>query len=202
MKNIVLLIYFILFIQYVYNRTISIESKDIPDELIDRFDINTSGIKKGLHQPNIGCDFSHTIFCKDNVCVNVSIASIKPFIELPDKNGYIHRYILIPYALGYDSFINQYIESNRNETISVSTDCKLDSQCFSNKCLNNTCTYNVEANVERCDLLYTHHTIHSPSEVYTNCGRMLGTLKDGKARLLILLMKSLKRIQSLNLRKK
>lgn len=27
--------------------------------------------------------------------------------------------------------------------------------CFSSKCLNNTCSYNMESNAERCDIIYT-----------------------------------------------
>jgi len=102
------------------------------------------------------------------------MTEIKPFIELPDKSGDLHRYILIPYAIGYNDFISQYIKSNTNKTIHVSTDCRTDAQCFSNKCLNNTCTYNVEANIERCDTIRTRHTLSSPSKEYTNCGRMVG----------------------------
>jgi len=91
------------------------------------------------------------------VCTCIKELYIKPFIEHQDKNGYIHRYILIPYA-DYRDAMSLYIESNINETIHVSTDCKIDVQCYSNKCFNNTCIYNVEANIERCDTLFTRHT--------------------------------------------
>ena len=179
MKNFILLlsIYFILFLQYGYTRTISIESTDIPDELISRFD-NTTSWGKGdkISRIKKGCIPDSLTYCKDNVCVCVDSAYIKPFIELPDKNGYIHRYILIPYAFGYKDVISSYIESKDNKTIHVSTDCKTDTQCFSNKCFNNTCTYNENANVVRCDPVYeVQKTLLSESytlNVY--CGRMLG----------------------------
>jgi len=173
MKNIIFLIYFILFIQYVYNRTISIESNEIPDELIDRFNTTTSFIKNENSKIKVSPDSA--VFCKDNVCtIQSDLHQIKPFIELPDKNGYIHKYILIPYANGYNVHISSFIRSNSNETIHISTDCKTDTQCYSNKCFNNTCTYNVEANVERCNLLYTHPTLFSTVKEYMKCGRMIG----------------------------
>lgn len=50
---------------------------------------------------------------------------------------------------------NEYVESNKNKTMHVSTDYKTDNQCFSNKCTNNISTYNPESNVERCNVLYT-----------------------------------------------
>jgi len=169
----VIYIYLIIFLKYSYTRTISIESTDIPDELISRFDTTTSTIKNDTNSI-IGCGNDFSVYCKDNVCVCVNSSYITPFIELPDKNGYIHRYILIPYGYSYDEVISSYINSNNNKTIHVSTDCKTDNQCFSNKCFNSTCTYNINANVERCDMLYTKPTLSSPSNSYINCGRMIG----------------------------
>ncbi|ORX35518.1 hypothetical protein BCR36DRAFT_263374, partial [Piromyces finnis] len=58
--------------------------------------------------------------------------------------------------------------------IDVSTDCKTDTQCFSNKCFNNTCTYNVNANVESCDTIYTETTLFSESNSDIYCGLMVG----------------------------
>ncbi|ORX42633.1 hypothetical protein BCR36DRAFT_306611, partial [Piromyces finnis] len=69
-------------------------------------------------------------FDETNSTVNFSV----PFFLL---------FILIPYADNYKELINIYIESNKNKTIHVSTDCKMDNHCFSNKYYNNTCTYNV-----------------------------------------------------------
>jgi len=52
--------YFLSFIQYVHNRTISIKFNDIPDELIERFDTTTSIIKEDSQKYMRGC--SLTIF--------------------------------------------------------------------------------------------------------------------------------------------
>jgi len=62
MKNIILLVYFILFIQYVHNRTISIESNDIPDELIERFDTTTSIIKEDSQKSTGVCHSTYSHF--------------------------------------------------------------------------------------------------------------------------------------------
>ena len=165
---------FLSLLQYGYPHTISIKSIDIPDELIYHLDINTRVIKDDSQKFTGTCSLGHSYLCKDNVCVCIEEIYNKPFIEFPDKDNYIHKYILIPFAPFYKNVISQYIKSNKNETIHVSTDCKTDTQCFSNKCINNTCTFNIEANIERCDVLYTHPTVSSRSEEYVNCGRMLG----------------------------
>ena len=176
-------IYFIIFLQCVCNCTINIESTNIPDEFISRFNTTDTFIKdfsenshsyivNQIRNSTVQCGLINPIYCKDNVCVCISDCDIKPFIELPDKNGHFHRYILVPYASYFANFT--YESENNNETIHVSVDCKGDNQCFSNKCVNNACTYNANSDVQRCDVIYTEATIFSHSEKYINCGRMLG----------------------------
>jgi len=179
MKIFILLIniWVILYIQYGYTGTISIESVDIPDELIYHFNTTSSYIRNKpqnstVQDYEILCEINRPHYCKDDVCVCMNDTSIKPFIELPDKNGYIHRYILTTYATSYEIIISKYINSHNNETVSI--DCKIDTQCFSNKCIDNRCTYNADANVERCDFIYTRPTTFTPKQEYLNCGRMIG----------------------------
>jgi len=105
------------FLRNGYTRTININSDEIPDELIYHFNISNSFIKENSEVPERCCDFDFTMFCKDNVCVHLEEKIIKPFIELPDKNGYVHRYILEPYAHSYGNFILEYNESNNNDTM-------------------------------------------------------------------------------------
>ncbi|ORX50355.1 hypothetical protein BCR36DRAFT_412379 [Piromyces finnis] len=168
-------IFCILFFQNGYTRIISIESNDIPDELIYHFDETNSIVNSKKD-----CGYNKPLYCKDDVCVCINDGDIKPFIELPDKNGYIHKYILIPYTSGHRNIISEFIESNNNINIHVSTNCTTDSQCFLNKCIENTCEHNIKANVERCDIVYTKPSIFSHGKEYLNCGRMLGEicLKD------------------------
>ncbi|OUM57343.1 hypothetical protein PIROE2DRAFT_17711 [Piromyces sp. E2] len=123
---------------YCYTHTISIESTDIPDELISRFNTNTISYVKyeppqnfTLHNYEEHCELDSPYYCKDNV------------------------------------IISKYEYYNNETHISVA--CKNNIQCFSNKCVNNTCISNIEANIERCDTLYTEKTI----EKYLHCGRML-----------------------------
>ncbi|ORX57286.1 hypothetical protein BCR36DRAFT_367352 [Piromyces finnis] len=89
-------------------------------------------------------------------------------------NGYI--FINLINFLGKYIIINVYIDSNKNETIHVFIDRKVDSQCFSNKCVNHTFTYNAKANIERCNTLYVKSSIFilglRPKH-YTQYSRML-----------------------------
>ncbi|KAL6597579.1 hypothetical protein LY90DRAFT_629380 [Neocallimastix californiae] len=135
------------FLRNGYTRTININSDEIPDELIYHFNISNSFIKENSEVPERCCDFDFTMFCKDNVCVHLEEKIIKPFIELPDKNGYVHRYILEPYAHSYGNFILEYNESNNNDTMFL---------------------------LNRCDNIYTKRTIFSNSILYSYCGRMVG----------------------------
>ncbi|OUM61996.1 hypothetical protein PIROE2DRAFT_11811 [Piromyces sp. E2] len=109
-----------------------------------------------------------------NICTCIPDNYNKPFIEFPDNKGYFHRYIFIPYASRYEPIIGEYIESNNNTNINVSTNCKTDTQCFSNKCFNNSCVFNINSNVERCDTLYEKPFLDTVSKEYTHCGRAVG----------------------------
>jgi len=60
---------------------------------------------------------------------------------------------------------------------------KTDEQCFSNKCVENTCRYNAESDMEYCNDVYTKPTIFSQSKKKKKkkkkkkdlyCGRMVG----------------------------
>ena len=169
MKNIIstiLILYILLYIQYIstanYEYTINIESNYIPDEFIYYFNSTTGFNKNKLFSNKIKRGVKHTYFCKNNMCLRIEDYNIKPFIEFPDENGYIHKYILTPY------------NDSNNETNFVSTECKNNTQCLSNKCLNKTCTYNEKSNIERCDVMYTAVTLFSFSEEYVYCGKMIG----------------------------
>jgi len=111
-------------------------------------------------------------FVKDDICLCIYGYYQKPFIELSDNKGIIHRYILIPYVYGYENIILEYTENNKN--VSVSTDCKTNSQCFSNKCVNNLCDFNINSNVKRCDIVYEKPSLNSSGKEYIKCGRMVG----------------------------
>ncbi|ORX40405.1 hypothetical protein BCR36DRAFT_339126 [Piromyces finnis] len=181
-KKIILILstylYFMVFCQYGYTRTISVESDDIPAELIYRGEAFSRTIIKDFDFNNYNSpddDDEYTYVCKDDDCIYIQPNSSKPFIEIEDKNGYLHRYIFTSYIDDYEVTIANYIESNINKTIHVSTDCKTDSQCFSNKCINNRCIKNLEVNIEHCVSLYIRPSAFYSSYIgYTKCGRMPG----------------------------
>jgi len=155
---------------------INIESTEIPDELIYHFDINNTYDNTIMNNDISGhhCVIQEVEYCKGKICACLYGDDIKPFIDFPDNKGYVHRYILVPYANGYKNIISDYIGNNND--ISVSTDCRTNSQFFSNNCNNNTCTYNSESDVERCDILYTKPSVNTDSKRYNYCGRMIGEL--------------------------
>jgi len=66
--------------------TYNVESADIPEDLIYRYDtlgaFNKTDNKEGI--------------CKDDICFISGL--FRPFIELPDINGTLHNYILKPYV--------------------------------------------------------------------------------------------------------
>jgi len=181
-------IYFVLIIQYGYNRTINIESNDIPDEFIYRFEVNNSYIKgksqnytiqeymkqnSTMQDYRAKCNIDDPDFCKGDVCVCMYESVIKPFIELPDQNNHIRKYILVPYANYYKDFMYEY---NNNETVYISLKCSNDYQCFSNKCVDNICTYNENSDATRCDRIYTRYNMFSRKKDiggHIHCGRML-----------------------------
>ncbi|OUM56394.1 hypothetical protein PIROE2DRAFT_19011, partial [Piromyces sp. E2] len=122
-----------------------IESNDIPDELIYHFNTTNSIIKNDSQ----------------------NIISFTRFTENPTIICNTDNPHYFSYAYGYKSIISNYEYYNNDTHVSVA--CKNNIQCFSNKCVNNTCTSNIEANIERCDTLYTEKTI----EKYLHCGHML-----------------------------
>jgi len=152
--------YFVLIFQYSFSQKITIESDDIPDEYIYRLNVTTNSIE---------CEFCDTIICKGSYCFTADRMFGLPFIEIPintntsrvnDNNTdcemckrsktQVYRYILHPYIW----YRNHDISDN------TSTECTKDAQCFTNKCVNNTCTFNENGNITRCR--------------YGRCGRFIG----------------------------
>jgi hypothetical protein len=169
-KHIIIYAYFYLssFSLFIFSQNITVESDDIPYEYIYHFD----EIK--YDSSTSECSIDNVYVCKDKICVCISGYINKPFIEFPDKNGSIHNYILVPYTDINNNFIYNDDNSTNNETIYVSTNCKTDLQCFSNKCIANECTYNVDSNISRCDYVYVKPSVFSKQKHHHHCGRMLG----------------------------
>ncbi|KAL6593398.1 hypothetical protein U3516DRAFT_917247 [Neocallimastix sp. 'constans'] len=132
----------------IYN----VESEDIHEELIYRYNtlktFNKTDNREGI--------------CKNDVCFKSMLE--KPFIELPDTNGTLHIYIVEPYESSYDV----------SPKLLFSTKCKSNEQCFSDKCVNNTCIRNLQSKISRCDTLYTRPHLFISQKKSIHCGRMLG----------------------------
>ncbi|ORX51834.1 hypothetical protein BCR36DRAFT_254909, partial [Piromyces finnis] len=111
-------------------------------------------------------------YCKNDLCTVYEPYQGKYFVEFDNDNGTIYRYILGYYGDFYNKSNLNYIETINNETVHVYIGCKTDNQCFSNKCVNNICEFNDEANIERCDTLYIKSNFFSQRpKHYTHCGR-------------------------------
>ncbi|OUM63776.1 hypothetical protein PIROE2DRAFT_9640 [Piromyces sp. E2] len=137
----------------------TIESDDIPYKYIYHINVTTNSIEN--------CEYCDTTICKGSYCFKADERFGKPFIEIPintntsrlnDNNTdckmckrlekQVNRYILHPY-IAYHNFED-----------SISTECTKDAQCFTNKCVNNTCIFNENNIITRCR--------------YGRCGRFIG----------------------------
>eukprot|EP00833_Pecoramyces_ruminatium_P014793 jgi/Orpsp1_1/1188825/evm.model.d7180000067485.1 len=70
-------------------------------------------------------------YCKDDICVPTKYDYRNPYVEIPDKNGTLIKYIAK--ACTYDE-----IELNEC-TSALPINCTVDSECLSNKCFKNYC---------------------------------------------------------------
>jgi len=143
-------VHFVLFFQYSYSQNITVESDDIPYEYIYHLNVTTNSIE---------CEFCDTTICKGSYCFTADREFGLPFIEIPintntsrlndnstdckiykhSKNK-VNRYILHPYVYYHDPYIHEII----------STNCTQNYQCFTNKCVNNICTFNEDDIITRC----------------------------------------------------
>jgi len=98
-----------------------------------------------------------SFYCKDEICILVNV-NYDAFIELPNKNGDIQKYITgtcrIDNINVYDCPIN----------------CFKDIECLSNKCYNYNCVFNNETSIDHCDNIYSKSIIFGESS-YMYCGK-------------------------------
>jgi len=172
--NIMLYIFIcmILYIQSIYSRNITINSIDIPKELIYTYDEKTA-ISKSALTSKPGWNY----YCRKDDCVTISndYDGIKPYIQLPDENGNVKNYIA--YSCTYDDKLKKLVDCvNRYKYTSfdygveyLSVLCKNDSECLYNKCIDNHCVFNDEAQVVHCDTIYNFFALFEYS--YIHCGR-------------------------------
>jgi len=103
MYNINIMLYLficiILYIQSIYSRNITVNSIDIPKELIYTYDEKTV-ISKSVLASKPGWNY----YCRKNDCVKISnkYDVIKPYIQLPDENGNVKNYIVRSFPCIYN----------------------------------------------------------------------------------------------------
>ncbi|OUM57076.1 hypothetical protein PIROE2DRAFT_18040 [Piromyces sp. E2] len=105
-------------------------------------------------------------YCKNNTCVCTNEYE-KLFIEFPDNNGNILLYISFIKTYPYDyimlgQYINDICKSHDNIEYCAKVTCNNDSQCLSNKCIDNHF---------RCDYIYSNDKFSDRIRSYMHCGK-------------------------------
>jgi len=113
-------------------------------------------------------------YCKDDICVKADYEYRKIFIEFPDKNGNIKLYNIYT-SINDNAKLNKYsnVTCNIYDNIRycVSYECTTDSECLSNKCINNYCVFNEETPLVHCDDIYIQPSLFKKRSSYIYCGK-------------------------------
>jgi len=124
--------------------------------------------------------FNRSYYCKNSICVEVNRNALPLFVEIPDEKSVIKRYISESYT--YDDELKlrdpvgiyscgSYKHNNNEYYVGISSKCTSDSQCLTNKCINNYCTFNEENPSEFCMDIYSYFLIFRYS--YMHCGKAI-----------------------------
>jgi len=130
-------------------------------------------------------------YCKNNNCIKVDRHYLPKFIEFPDKEGNIKRYISKSYNyndLESDDYFYSIHELSKdygcNNTqnneicytdVYISFRCTSDSHCLTNKCIHNICVFNEENPIDFCTDIYSFSLIFGRRS-YMYCGKTIGEL--------------------------
>ncbi|ORX78458.1 hypothetical protein BCR32DRAFT_282256 [Anaeromyces robustus] len=88
--------------------------------------------------------FNLSYYCKNDICVEVNRHDLPQFIEIPDKEGNIKRYISKSYTYNDLKLKNYRYNIYGGPNIRISYKCSSDSQCLTNKCIDGACIFNKE----------------------------------------------------------
>lgn len=170
-----LIILILLYIQlsYCYNRTITIDSIDKPEECVLNYYYNNV-ISKSEVLINNSFKSSQYYCNKDNdFCVFGYKYNMKPYINFRVKNGNYKTYISKTCAYTYNltnCYGDEYKIFDSDESIYCSFKCTKDSDCLYNKCINNVCVYNEESSIIHCEEIYNiKHKYFE--DIHTHCGK-------------------------------
>ncbi|KAG4095772.1 hypothetical protein H8356DRAFT_1398273 [Neocallimastix lanati (nom. inval.)] len=148
-------IFFALYFQCGYSKVYDVESDDLPYDFAYHVNATTNSIEE--------CEFCWASLCKGSYCFKADKEIKFPFIEIPintnislpnnnseHQKNKVNRYITFPYV---DFF-------SLEKAYKTSVKCSKDSQCFTNKCVNNDCVFNEKRDIKLC--------------VDGHCGRFMG----------------------------
>ncbi|KAL6628891.1 hypothetical protein U3516DRAFT_535315 [Neocallimastix sp. 'constans'] len=110
-----------------------------------------------------------SFYCKNDICVVVDNEYIQKFVDIPDSTGKIWHYIAYTCT---DDEIKQE-KCPREEIISgesLSLECKNNTDCLSDKCIDNHCVFNDEAPIVHCDDIYESSFSNGRSS-FMHCGK-------------------------------
>lgn len=171
------ILYMFIYFQTVhsYVRNITINSEYISENYIQEYSKNA--VSKDII--SMSNNYGHNYYCRDNNCISFKNDNPKMYIEFPDENGNIKKYILktCPYE---DIFLqNKECPKFRKNEIPEGLEyiyytCNSDSECFFNKCINNYCVFNDKSPITHCDIIYKYFSIFHIS--YLHCGKTYGQL--------------------------
>jgi len=120
--------------------------------------VNTYELNKVLSKNDvlkITNEYHLNFYCKNDICVSTYHDCRNPYIEIPNENGNLTKYI---------TDTCQYNDIKLNKCNSEK--CTSDSECLSNKCINNHCVFNDETPIVHCNSIYT-----SNESTFMHCGK-------------------------------
>ncbi|ORX49672.1 hypothetical protein BCR36DRAFT_412649 [Piromyces finnis] len=121
-------------------------------------------------------------YCKNNICVEVERYALPEFVEIPNENGNIKRYISKSFTyneLKYIFYMNgicvSYNTKKKKCQVSLFYKCTSDSQCLTNKCIDGLCIFNEENPTEFCTSIYKFSIIFGRHS-YMHCGKAISDI--------------------------
>ncbi|ORX52629.1 hypothetical protein BCR36DRAFT_286464, partial [Piromyces finnis] len=99
-------------------------------------------------------------YCKDNIC---SFSNDNIYVSHTDGHGNIKEYI-------HDTF------SSHQKITQSKSKCTKDSQCLTNKCIDNYCRFNDEVIIIHCGEIASFNAFKNKYNTYTHthCGKLYG----------------------------
>jgi len=112
---------------------------------------------------NITNEYYISFYCKNEICISVNYDYSDMNITIPNNNGDMINYIVK--TCSYEK-----IKNNKCNSIQ----CKLNSECLSNKCYNSYCVFNDDEPIIHCDSIYEHNVLLNKHKSYMYCGKSYG----------------------------